>query len=114
MRSVLEERIEEAGAVTRDHALPRLALTLPQRIDSPLRELHGHKQLPIPQVLDAEVYAEPCRLELLTAGRKLQVFIDDLIETVAALEVQQVHGSDAPRIRCCWTYSVMRREGGAR
>ena len=68
--------------------LPRLALTLPQRIDSPLRELHGHKQL--------------------------QVFIDDLIETVAALEVQQLHGSDAPRIRCCWAYSVMRREGGAR
>ena len=94
--------------------LPRLALTLPQRIDSPLRELHGHKQLPIPQVLDAEVYAEPCRLELLTAGRKLQVFIDDLIETVAALEVQQLYGSDAPRIRCCWAYSVMRREGGAR
>ena len=86
--------------------LPRLALTLPQRIESPLREL--------PQVLDAEVYAEPCRLELLTAGRKLQVFIDDLIETVAALEVQQLHGSDAPRIRCCWAYSVMRREGGAR
>ena len=68
--------------------LPRLALTLPQRIDSPLRELHGHKQL--------------------------QVFIDDLIETVAAVEVQQLHGSDAPRIRCCWAYSVMRREGGAR
>ena len=67
-----------------------------------------------PKVVDAEVHAELCCLELLTAGSKLQVLIGDLIETVAALEVQQLHGSDAPRIRCCWAYSVMRREGGAR
>ena len=48
-----------------------------------------------PKVVDAEVHVELCCLELLTAGSKLQVLIGDLLETVAALEVQQRHGGSS-------------------